>query len=413
MNISFRNHKLNLFLGLFVLAGLMGVLIASVAYIPRDAEQQGLLAGHTRAVIGNLSALMGHVTDAETGQRGYLFTVQESYLEPYNNSLLQIKQDEVQIEQLLAGDADQLDQLKQLEKAIDNKLAELKETVDAEKGGDTAKAREIVLSGRGKIYMDAIRDKIDRLQKAQRSVLQIQFQSWHEKAQEAGTTIFIGGFILCALIMAVWILLYREVQRREGTEQAQGAELRRLDRIINLQGEIAGHHYDLPTTMHLVASRTQDFTRAHGAAVEMLEGDEMVYAAATGTAEKFVGLRLKASGSLSGQSVSENKILKCDDAENDFRVDRAACRSIRVRSMVVVPLRHNGKSVGVLKVMSSEKNAFNKSDVTSLTLMAGVLSSAISDAQEGLISPSKDADGETKAPVKSAKNPFTQASVKQ
>jgi CHASE3 domain sensor protein len=42
---------------------------------------------HTYEVEANLRALEKDLVDAETGQRGFIFTNKESFLEPYNKSL--------------------------------------------------------------------------------------------------------------------------------------------------------------------------------------------------------------------------------------------------------------------------------------------------------------------------------------
>ncbi len=159
-----------------------------------------------------------------------------------------------------------------------------------------------------------------------------------------------------------------------------GKEHQHLSEIVAIQRDVAHAHHDLPFAMHLIAERTQAITSAEGSVIEMLEGEEMVYRAASGTAAPFLGLRLKAAGSLSGRCVSENAVLKCDNAEMDPRVDKEACRKVGVSSMVVVPLTREKKAVGVLKVLSSRAAAFNQQDVTTLELLAGVLSAALSDA---------------------------------
>lgn len=91
----------------------------------------------------------------------------------------------------------------------------------------------------------------------------------------------------------------------------------------------------------------------------MAEGDEMVYAAATGLSEAHVGVRLSLHGSLSGRCVRSGEVLRCDDATIDPRVDAEACRAIGLRSMVVVPLGNASVTVGVLKVHSGRERAFD------------------------------------------------------
>jgi signal transduction histidine kinase len=134
--------------------------------------------------------------------------------------------------------------------------------------------------------------------------------------------------------------------------------------------------------MTLIAERTQKLTRASGAAIELIERDELVYRVGTGTASQHVGLRLAIASSLSGKCMRLNEILRCDDTESDPRVNREACRKIGLRSMVVVPLYHNGRAVGVLKVLATKPNVFSERDARALQLMAGLIGAAMSNAAE-------------------------------
>ena len=67
----------------------------------------------------------------------------------------------------------------------------------------------------------------------------------------------------------------------------------RLSAIIATQQEIATAGLDLGTVLTRIAERTQAITGAAGAAVELAEGDELVYRAASGTAAHSLGLRLR------------------------------------------------------------------------------------------------------------------------
>jgi diguanylate cyclase (GGDEF)-like protein len=147
--------------------------------------------------------------------------------------------------------------------------------------------------------------------------------------------------------------------------------------IIDIQTEIACQGLDLGGVMQLVSQRAATLCRAEGAAVELAEGNEMVYRAAAGLARAQLGLRLRREGSLSGLCVDRNEILRCDDAELDPRVDRAACRKVGLRSMLVVPLRHDDHSVGVLKIVSSSVNAFGTWHAQVLGLLSTLVGAAI------------------------------------
>ena len=150
-----------------------------------------------------------------------------------------------------------------------------------------------------------------------------------------------------------------------------------LLKIISIQTEISRHGLDLGGVMQLVCQRAAELCKADGAVVELAEGEQMVYRAAAGLAQGQLGLRLDRAGSLSGLCVAEDRILQCDDAETDPRVDRAACRKVGLRSMLVVPLRHDSQSVGVLKVVSSAQQAFDSQNAQVLGLLSELIGAAI------------------------------------
>ncbi|GAC1470951.1 MAG: hypothetical protein NVSMB9_16590 [Isosphaeraceae bacterium] len=160
------------------------------------------------------------------------------------------------------------------------------------------------------------------------------------------------------------------------------AETEYLADLIATQQDIATAQLEPDALMSLIAARTQRLTAADGAVVELAEGDEMVYRAATGSAAAHLGLRLKIDNSLSGRCLRTGETLLCDDSESDPRVNREACRAIGVRSMVVVSLVHQGRAVGVLKVLSLAPNAFRERDVHTLRLLAGLLAAALDQAAQ-------------------------------
>ncbi|MEG4200274.1 diguanylate cyclase domain-containing protein [Microcoleus sp. Pol12A5] len=174
----------------------------------------------------------------------------------------------------------------------------------------------------------------------------------------------------------------KDITDRKQAEAALQLEFQRLSIVIATQQEIAIRNPNLDAVMAVIAERTQDLTRADGAVIEMVEGDEMVYRAASGIASAYIGLRIKVGTSLSGKCIATGQIMLCEDSETDARVDRAACERIGLRSMVVVPLFYQDDRVGVLKVLSAKPSAFTESDIQTLQLMAGFLASSLHLASE-------------------------------
>ncbi len=150
-----------------------------------------------------------------------------------------------------------------------------------------------------------------------------------------------------------------------------------LQQIIEMQAALVSGDFALDAFMTDVVERVQTFTSATGAVVELVEGDEMVYRAASGSVSTYVGLRLKMATSLSGNCVRSGQVTLFEDTANDPRVDAAACKKVSAASMVVVPLSRKNQVVGVLKVISNQAYAFNEHDVYTLQLLAGLLGGAL------------------------------------
>lgn len=168
-----------------------------------------------------------------------------------------------------------------------------------------------------------------------------------------------------------------DVTARRRAEEALRTEVERRNAIIATQRDIAHAALDRAAVMTLVAARAQALTGADGAVVELVEGHEMVYRGVSGTAAPHLGLRLALGGSLSGLSMRTGELLRCDDTEVDARVDQGVCRRIGVRAMIVAPLYHERRPIGVLMVLASQTQAFDDATVEALELMAGLLTAAL------------------------------------
>ncbi len=156
----------------------------------------------------------------------------------------------------------------------------------------------------------------------------------------------------------------------------------RLRAVIEMQNEIAVTRLDAEAVMATVVRGAAGLTGADAAVVELVEDEDMVYRAVHGLGLEHLGLRLRKATSLSGLCVTLDQALCCDDAERDPRVDAAACRRIGVRSMICVPLRHERRAVGVLKVCSGDRGHFGPGDVELLDLLSGVIAAHLAHAAE-------------------------------
>lgn len=150
--------------------------------------------------------------------------------------------------------------------------------------------------------------------------------------------------------------------------------------IIKVQQAINDADVSPESVMKIVVEQACEATRAPGAVVELVEGDEMVYTVTAGSLNGTEGVRLASAGSLSGEAVRTGEVLISKDSETDDRVDRAACRRVGARCMVVVPLIDHDRIQGVLKVVSGQPNAFGDDEVSLLEQLAQFIAKALQRA---------------------------------
>lgn len=158
---------------------------------------------------------------------------------------------------------------------------------------------------------------------------------------------------------------------------ADDADVAILRTIIGVQQAVNEAEPTADAVMKIVVNEARKATNAPAAVVELAEGDEMVYTATSGTAHGTEGLRLNLNTSLSGRAVLTGTVLTCPDSETDDRVDREACRRVHARSMVVVPLLHANRTLGVLKVMSDQPHAFTDHHIRLLEQLATFIAASL------------------------------------
>ncbi|RKS80459.1 PAS domain S-box-containing protein [Motilibacter peucedani] len=164
---------------------------------------------------------------------------------------------------------------------------------------------------------------------------------------------------------------------------AQARLVERLQDSLDVQRDVTAAANDRDATLALVARRAvETFPAADGAAVELVEGADLVCAVAAGSLQEWVGTRLAASGSFSGSVVAAGAAAYCADAATDPRADRVTCARQGVRSMLVAPLSSGDRVIGTLKVSARRPDAFEDADAQHLGLLAGSLGSALRHADD-------------------------------
>jgi outer membrane biosynthesis protein TonB/putative methionine-R-sulfoxide reductase with GAF domain len=144
-----------------------------------------------------------------------------------------------------------------------------------------------------------------------------------------------------------------------------------------------GAHTPASEKLLAVAIRAQNFTGSTGIAIALTEGQEVVCRASWGTSAPEVGTRLSLEHSFTGLCMRSGEPVRCDDAQNDTRVDAEACRALGISAIAAAPVRRGLKVIGVIAAFSDTPNAFTDKHLLILSTLADVVVEILDDPNPG------------------------------
>jgi len=153
-------------------------------------------------------------------------------------------------------------------------------------------------------------------------------------------------------------------------EQPAASESAPVEAIPVPQNEAAPEE---GTTLEELLPRTvmqaRALTQAEGAAL-VLGGDEGLTCRASSGSAPALGSRLRPDSGLSGECFRLGQLVRCDDVRTDSRVNAAVAQRLQSRSILIVPIRVNGSTRGVLQVLSSQPFSFTAQHAVTLEHLA-------------------------------------------
>jgi methyl-accepting chemotaxis protein len=206
------------------------VAIGTVAYRALDVlTKTSYWVAHTHTVIEHVGRVVSLLKDAETGQRGFVITGDESFLEPYNAGVGEIGKVVKDLRELTADNPNQQKQLDDAEPLVAAKLAELKRTIDLRRTAGFEATAKIVQGGEGKRIMDDLRRILAQMEREERDLLKQRADEVESAATGAKSTILFGTLFCLLLTGAVGLILTRTLTGQIGLAvrhvQSSSAEL--------------------------------------------------------------------------------------------------------------------------------------------------------------------------------------------
>ncbi|HET6246585.1 MAG TPA: CHASE3 domain-containing protein [Tepidisphaeraceae bacterium] len=167
-----------------------------------------------------LSELVSSIKDAETGQRGFLLTGDEGYLEPYGEAITQLDRHVRSLRQSASDTSTQRERLATIEPLLQRKLAELRRTITLRRANDVAGSLNVVRTGEGKALMDQIRSIAATMRDEDGRVVQQRDLDQSAMGRRTLRTIWFGTVFTFAVVLMAGLLIRRDMLARRRAERA-------------------------------------------------------------------------------------------------------------------------------------------------------------------------------------------------
>jgi methyl-accepting chemotaxis protein len=194
------------------------VIVGTVTFRTTDLLiENDHMVTETHQVIETVAHVLSLMKDAETGQRGYLLTGLEPYLEPYENAVSAVRPAFADLRRLTADNPTQQRRLDEAAALVDAKLAELRRTIDLRRGVGLDAALKVVLTDEGKRAMDDLRKTLGDVTAEERELLDRRGAAAEASAAGAKTTIAVGVLLGLLFVAAAGYVIIRSLTHQLST----------------------------------------------------------------------------------------------------------------------------------------------------------------------------------------------------
>ncbi|MCC5661547.1 response regulator [Nostoc sp. XA010] len=166
---------------------------------------------HTYQVLSQLEGLNLQLTNAETGQRGYIITGEQRYLEPYNAAIQVLNQKVNELQRLTADNPNQQNRLDILQPLLTERMAVMKDVIELRQSQGLEASQKAVLTDQGKQLMDNIQKVIQAMKNEENALLKQRSQRAQVAAQKTIASIVYSIPLFSLILALIGFVLTRHI----------------------------------------------------------------------------------------------------------------------------------------------------------------------------------------------------------
>ena len=361
------------------------------------------MVDHTTRVIQSLESVISTMKDAETGQRGFLLTGRDEFLDPYNGAYKHALEDANRVQDLTTDNPVQQKNVAELKSILQKRIAILKALIDKKRGGGAVTLGELQA---GRDSMVALRSLIDRMESVERALLTQRTRRLKEFSTFTPTIIVFAAILALSVSIFAYIKITGDFAERvrltKELEEKDEQITHRINVIQEVADRISSGDYqvrlndkgsdnlgaiavalnkmaaslqtsfdklednqwlqtgiaelnnrmvgekDLPVLAADVMDFIATYTQSQVGALYVLEDDELKLQ--NGYALSEAKENVKLGEGLVGQSALNDKEIWLKNIDSDYITVSHASGQLRPKNIIVFPVHHENKVKGVIEL---------------------------------------------------------------
>jgi PAS domain S-box-containing protein len=214
-NMRSWHKRFGVIAGFVILLLLLGLSTTVLRY--QLALQVGHQAwfSHSKRVVQALRDTESLLIDAETAQRGYLYTGRVEYLAPYHFATAEIETRLHDLTVAVGDNPQEQGHVGELRALTRQKLDEIGQTIALVQNGDPAGAKTMVMSGIGFSIMEKIRSQVGRMEQGESTLSEQRRADYQRSIRLTIACIYIASLIAALGLVLLAVFVLREMEKRE------------------------------------------------------------------------------------------------------------------------------------------------------------------------------------------------------
>jgi hypothetical protein len=393
---------------------------------------------HTNEVKQLVEKIISTIKDAETGQRGYLLTGDDRFLQPYAGAIDSAKAYVAYLKRLTVDNNEQQMRTNRLQEIVVLRLSSLERRIVQKRNGETVTTEQLL---EGKKYMDEARSVVNAMIDEEKRLLAARTAQMNRFATYTPILIVVAAFLSLIITVISFVRVNSDFEKTTQLQQALQEKdediTRRINIIQNVANKVSTGDYSirvqnegadgadglgsLSGSLNKMAESLQysfslladkewlqtgiatlnekmlgenellplsknvlDFIAEYtdsqaGAFYHTMDGETLHFIKGFAFEEKQAKQRIAFGEGLPGQSAANAHIIHLKEIPGDLMVINHATGSIKPRNIIALPLFFERKVVGVLELASI--NPYSVNVVAFLETVAHNIGTAINSIE--------------------------------